>query len=175
MRKACGILMIIVGAFSGFGFMIYSLLHAFSELRRFDTEGSHWIALDPGEYTVYRERPGILARRADPDKEVAVGITGSGVPNPRLEPVRLWASHYSTGSAVGVAIATFEVEREGVYSVNIGSWRGQTPLEGSVVISHALTPLGIVRLVFITLLLLGGWVAGGVTLLVSKRPTAAGA
>ena len=175
-RKTIGILLIVAGATSGFGYLMVALLSAFSTLERFDAPGGHEATLEPGDYTVYWETPGIFVANRSRGPDVQVGIAArDGQGNPMVNGAGLWVSHYSTGSRIGVSVADFRIERQGVYDVSALAVPGKTLPAGGIAISRSLGVIGIFRLVLTTLATVGGGVGAGLLLLLllKKRPLVA--
>ncbi len=173
-KKTAGIALIAAGAISGFGYMIFSLVSAFSTLERFDVPGGRDTTLQPGAYTVYWETPGAFVGRQSRGPDVQVRVEAQdGMGNPTVNRGGLWVSRYSTGSRVGVSVADFRIERKGVYTVSARAPAGKTPAGGGIAITRSLGVLGIFRLVLTTLALIGGGVGTGVYILVKKPAPAA--
>jgi hypothetical protein len=172
-RRTIGILLIVAGAASGFGYVVVALVTAFSTLERFDAPGGREATLEVGDYTVYWETPGMFAadRARGPDVLVRV-VARDGQESPAVNAAGLWVSHYSTGSRVGVSIADFRVERRGVYDVSAVAVPGKTLPGGGIAITRSMGMPGVYRLVLTTLALVGAGVGGGIFVLLKKRTTA---
>jgi len=175
-RLAVAVLLIVAGALSGILFLVLSLMSAFGSLARGGPDGFD-AALQPGGHTVYWETTGLVAFRysSGPDADVTVVPREGGAPIP-VSDSGPFSSHYSTGDRVGYSIARFSVEQAGTYRISAKAPAGKTLPAGGLSVSKALGFFGILKIVFITLALLGGGVGGGVYLLVKPpaSPSAPG-
>lgn len=155
LRQTAGILLIVLGAGSGLGYRVFSLVSAFSTLERFEA---------PGDFVADNVR--------GPDVRVTVSAQDRQG-NPTVIPSGLWVSRYSTGSRIGVSVAAFRIERKGIYEISASASPGKTLPAGGVAITRGLGFFGVFRLVLTTLALVGGGVGGGLVILLKKPAPAA--
>jgi hypothetical protein len=174
LRQSAGILPIVLGAGSGLGYSVFSLVSAFSTPERFDAPGGRDATLEPGDYTAYRETPGVFVAGnvRGPDVRVTVSAQDRRG-NPTVTPSGLRVSRDSTGSRIGVSVTAFRIERKGIYEISASASPGKTLPAGGIAITRGPGFFGVFRLVLTTLAPVGGGVGGGLVILLKKPASAA--
>lgn len=168
MRMVLGILIIVVGV-SGFAFfLVASLSRIFRGLERVEVPGRRELALEPGDYAIYWEtdsRFGSAPSRSDLHLAVVPKGGGGGL---SVSPSGLLSGRYSTMDRFGVSVASFRVEQKDLHAVTVAAVPGKTLPKGCITVGSRIGFLGVLKIVLVSLAILGAGIGGGVALLIRK-------
>jgi hypothetical protein len=165
-RTVLAVLIITFGVAGFATFLITSLTEVFDGLQRVSIPGSRELALKPGEYTIYWDTDSRFAS-VPSRSDLIVTVVSSGGSNVSVSSPGLMTGRYSTmDGRTGVSIAALTVAEQGPHTVTVAAAAGKTLPRGGLAVGRSLGFLGILKIVLISLVLLGGSIGAGVALLV---------
>lgn len=166
-RMTFGVFLIVAGVIGFAIFLVTSLMKVFSGTQRVEVPGARELTLEPGDYTIYWETDSRFSRapsRSDLDITVVSKSGGSLT----VSSSGLMGSRYSTMDRVGVSVAAFTVDRADLHTVQVAAAAGKTLPKGGIAVGPSIGFLGVLKIVILSILILGSGLGGGLFLLLRK-------